>query len=106
MRQARKMRGGVRPVYLLVMAAVFIVLSKLVVARFDDGGAQTKDGLVVDLFFEMASALIGALAGMRTVVLFLGRRPVRRFRKNLALRRRIERRTEALQDGESTAAKG
>lgn len=88
--------------YLLALAVAFIVISKLLVARYDDAVDQLLNGVVVDLFFEMGSALIGAL----TVVLFLNRDAVRQFRANLELRREIEGRIAALNAGKDTGPGG
>ena len=88
--------------YLLALAIAFIVASKLLVARYDDAVDQLLNGVVVDLFFEMGSALIGAL----TVILFLNRNAVHQFRENLELRRQIEARIEAMNAGKDSQPKG
>lgn len=83
-------------VYLLILAIAFIVISKLLVARYDDAVEHLLNGVLVDLFFEIGSALIGAL----TVLLFLRRNEVHQFRENLELRRQIEARIAAMKPGE------
>lgn len=94
--------GGYRKLAgFLVLAMVFIILSKVLVARYDNAVDQILNGVIVDFFFEIGSALIGAM----TAVVFIGGRSVRQFRQNLELRREIEKRIEAFRSSDAKTAR-
>lgn len=79
-------------VWLLVLAAVFMVGSKLIAHQYGDVLDQLLGDVIVDLVFEMGAAMIGAFA----TVLFIEHQKNRQFRDNLELRMKVERRIARL----------
>lgn len=87
-------------VWMLGLAAVFVVVSKLIAYRYGEVLDQFVGEVVVDLVFEMGAALIGAFA----TVLFIEHQKNRQFRDNLELRLEVERRIAELNKAEAAEA--
>lgn len=89
-------RGDFSPVkYLgiLLLAIVFLAVSRLVVTQYTDEMSQFLSTVLVDVVFEMGAALIGAVA----TVMFISFQNRRQFERNLRLRIEIERRIVLLE---------
>ena len=77
---------------ILVVAIVLIVLSKLLVTRFEDAFNQIFYDAIVDLVYEMGAALIGSVA----TVIFIEHRQRKQFIENIHFRAAVQRRIQQL----------
>jgi len=77
---------------ILVVAIVLIVLSKLLVTRFEDAFNQIFYDAIVDLVYEMGAALIGSVA----TVIFIEHQQKKQFIENIRFRQIVQRRIDQL----------
>ncbi len=84
---------------LLAIAALLVVVSKLIAVKYGDEIDQLMIDVTVDLVFEMGAALIGSVA----TVIFIQHREKKQFSENLFFRSEVQRRIDALEATERDA---